>query len=237
MTSPATGAVVAANGRWHLGIGDPDAISWCIVAAYAVAMGLSVWACWTAARAARRLAGVDAREAMNQRLLARVWFVVAVVLLALGINKQLDLQTWFLQTARRRAYEGGWYGDRRRYQADGIAIMFLVAMASAAGLVFLLRRVLRRILITIAGLTMLVMFVTIRAISFHYVDYVLQMGGRFGVNVTLELAGILLIITSTVVWQRSEREYVRRAEVRARHEHSARTVSWPAPAQPAPSVR
>jgi len=238
MTWSATGAVAAASGRWHLGIGDPDAIAWCIVAAYAVAVALSGWAYVTAARGARRLAGIDDSEAKNQRTLARVWFAVAFVMLALGTNKQLDLQTWLLQTARRTAFEGGWYGDRRRYQADIIGIMLLVSMVSATVLVFLLRRVLRRILITLAGLAMLVMFVTIRAISFHYVDYVLQMGGRLGVDVTLELAGVLLIITSTAFWQRGEHEQVRRVEAEAearQRERTATPVTWPAPMQPEPA--
>jgi predicted histidine transporter YuiF (NhaC family) len=215
MTSPSTGAVIAASGRWHLGIGDPDAISWCIVGAYAVAVGLSVWAIVTAVRGARQLDGVDPQESRNQRLLAAVWLVVAVVMLLLGINKQLDLQTWFLQTMRRKAFEGGWYGERRRYQADFIGVTLLVATMAAAVLAYVLRRVLRRIVVTIVGLAMLVLFVTIRAISFHYVDYVLRMGGRLGVNVTLELAGILLIAASALVWLRGDRRYLQRAEARA----------------------
>lgn len=236
MASFSTGAVIAASGRWHLGIGDPDAIGWCIVGAYAIAVGLSVWALMSCVRGIRLLADVDGREAGNQRTLAWCWFVVVVVMLALGVNKQLDLQTWFLQTMRRRAYEGGWYGDRRRYQADVVSIALVVGAVGAAGLGYLMRRVLRRMAITIAGVAMLVTFVTVRAISFHYVDYVLAMGGRINVNVLLESSGILLIIASTIVWQREQPKHLLDAQALAAHARTDRIARPPAQVGTAPGT-
>ena len=106
MTLPGTARVIAASGRWHLGIGDPDAIAWCIVVAYAVAAALAGWACLTARRGARLAAAPRSAGSGEPRVMARCWLVVAIVLLGLGINKQLDLQTWLLQSMRRRRVRG-----------------------------------------------------------------------------------------------------------------------------------
>jgi predicted histidine transporter YuiF (NhaC family) len=238
MISASTGQVIAAGGRWHLGIGDPDAIAWCIVGAYVVAVALAGWAWQIARRGARLLATVNTQEAANERVVARIWLLVALVMLSLGINKQLDLQTWFLQTMRRRAYEGGWYADRRSYQTAGIVAAMILTPIAAGIVVFLLRRVVRRMAFTIAGLCTLVLFVVIRAISFHYVDKLLELGGRIGVNVILELSGIGLIIVSVLWWQHTERARLVRVQEQAmQRRRAARATNRPALAEPAPIVQ
>src|SRR4051812_28194527 len=64
--------------RWRPGIGDPTFIGWFTVFAYLGAAYL----CWRAA--ANSLTGQKVRL---------FWIALAGTLLALGINKQLDLQT------------------------------------------------------------------------------------------------------------------------------------------------
>jgi hypothetical protein len=188
---------MVADGRWHFGVGDPNAMAWIIVGAYAVAAALTGRAFMTSLRAERALRIANPVESQNQRALKRLWLVVTVTLIVLGINKQLDLQSLATQWLRDRAYAHGWYDDRRRYQLDFIVAIIAFGSLATALLAIALRRVLRRVIGAVIGLGMLVSFVVIRASSFHYVDVLLN-EGRIRANWVLELGGIALIAISAV---------------------------------------
>lgn len=68
----------------------------------------------------------DGLDPGDARRLTRFWTVTAVAMVVLGVNKQLDLQTWLIEHARRAAFAEGWYDDRRRVQA-----VFVLAVAAA----------------------------------------------------------------------------------------------------------
>jgi hypothetical protein len=191
--------------RWRPGIGDPTFVGWLTVAAYGVAAAAAVWALAGARRAQHRFTGVDERAARDQRAMKHVWLMIAVTMALIGVNKQLDLQTVLIQKVRQRAYVDGWYGDRRRYQLDFIVAMTLAALCAGIGLSVWLKRVLARMALAIAGLGMLVLFVLIRAASFHYVDKVLGLGDGLRLNAIIELSGIGLIIGAALQWQGAER--------------------------------
>ncbi|MGZ4767740.1 MAG: hypothetical protein ACXVLX_03740 [Ilumatobacteraceae bacterium] len=166
---------------------------------------MSVRAFLTARSGEHRLVDADGLESRDQRSMKQLWLLIAVTMVLLGINKQLDLQTLLIQKVRKQAYVHGWYSQRRRYQVDFIATMLVVGLFATIGLAFWLRRVLRRVALAIAGIGMLVLFVVIRAASFHYVDKVLSLGGRVRVNWILELSGIGLIIVAALQWQYIDR--------------------------------
>ena len=142
-----------------------------------------------------------------------LWLLITITMVLLGINKQLDLQTLLIQAVRDRAYAHGWYNDRRRYQVDFILVISAAAVVFGIGLSLRLRRVLRRVIVAVAGLGMLVVFVLIRASSFHYVDRALSMGGRFRVNAIVELSGIGLIIGAALQWQVAEQRLLAEPDV------------------------
>ncbi len=153
----------------------------------------------------RRFAAINHRASRDQRAMKQLWLLIAVTMVLLGIDKLLDLQTLLIQKLRNRAYANGWYSDRRRYQLDFIAAMSSVGLLATAGLVIWLRRVFSRVVLAIGGLAMLVLFVMIRAASFHYVDKVLSLGGEVRVNTVIELSGIGLIIAGALQWLQVER--------------------------------
>jgi hypothetical protein len=200
--------VLAADVRWTFGIGDPTPVGWLTVAAYVVGAALSVRAVVTARTGERRFAYADPNEARDQRSMKHLWLLIAVTMVLLGVNKQLDLQTLLIQKVRNRAYANGWYSDRRRYQVDFIAAISVMGLFATIGLAIWLRRVFGRVLLAIAGIAMLVLFVVIRAASFHYVDKVLSLGGRVRVNWIIELSGIGLIIVAAIRWQRIEQRHI-----------------------------
>ena len=128
---------VTEAGVWHLGIGDPTPAGWLTVGVYALAAALS----WRASRRASAEADIDPSAGRE----ASFWRLLALGLLLLGINKQLDLQTLFTEVARQLAHAQGWYEERRRYQRIFIAGIGLLGVLSAALGALWLRRVIARV--------------------------------------------------------------------------------------------
>lgn len=99
--------------RWSPAIGDPQITGWVTVAAYVVAalMSAAVWL---------RLKGRRGRV---------FWAMVALLLAALAVNKQLDLQSALTAAGRCLARAQGWYGERRLVQLGFIAVLGTVMLA------------------------------------------------------------------------------------------------------------
>jgi hypothetical protein len=114
-------------GHWSPGIGDPSVMGWLTVVLYAV----GAWQCYRiAAEQAHRFAP---REVM-------LWRLLALGLLALGINKQLDLQTAFTEIGRMVAAHQGWYERRHEVQINFIYGVVAFAELTAAALAVLARK-------------------------------------------------------------------------------------------------
>lgn len=172
---------------WRPGIGDPTVMGWVTVAAYFAAALLCGW---TAARAG----GPRASE-------GRFWGALCLALILLGVNKQLDLQTWFTLAGKRLAIAQGWYESRRLAQA---AFIILVAAGGAAGAWWLwknMRHAPGANWLALAGFAFLAGFILIRAASLHHMDGFLKTelaGVRM--NWLFELAGIALL--AAAAWHR-----------------------------------
>jgi hypothetical protein len=165
--------------HWKPGIGDPTVIGWVTVVGYA----LAAWLCWRAARSARMTA-----ELGRTRLF---WTLFSLGLVLLGINKQLDLQTWFTLFAKHLALDEGWYAERRVFQAAFIAAVAVGGAASLAGMKRLAGKTTTAVRVALAGGIFLGCFILIRASSFHHVDQMLGMKlGGLKVNGLLELGSI-----------------------------------------------
>jgi hypothetical protein len=202
--------------RWHPGIGDPTLVGWTTVVFYGVGALVAGRAAAIARRSQRQLFAVDRTAAKDQRAMKQLWTLTCIAMVVLGVNKQLDLQSLLIEKLRNRAYVDGWYSDRRRYQLDFILAVTVAATIGAIGLAVWLRRVLTRVALAIAGLAMLMLFVIIRAASFHYVDKVLALGDGLTINACLELSGIALVVAAALQWLSVER---RRDTVRAELQH------------------
>ena len=176
--------------QWQPGIGDPSFMGWLTVVAY-LGTAAACLACAT------RL-----REALAPEIARRnvaFWRVMAVTMLILGINKQLDLQSWFTFVAKDLARAQGWYEHRRMVQVVFIAFVGLVGMVLAASSAWVMRRDWARTKLAIVGLAFLLVFVVTRAVSFHHIDHLL--GSEVGfleVNWLLELSGIGLVAASAL---------------------------------------
>ena len=157
---------------------DPATRAWIILAAYGCCALLAL------------AAGRSAASTRDRRF----WYSTAAVLLLLGLNKQLDMQTMLTDVARSVAKEGGWYDSGESCRARFLLVLGLGAAAAAAMLTLWLRSASRAVKIATTGLLLLMGFVLLRAASFHHIDawVTVDLGGlRSGW--WLELAGIALI--------------------------------------------
>lgn len=171
--------------HWRPGIGDPTFMGWFTVAAYFAAMLLTLQAARTS----------PVETGGTWKLTGRkFWWFMTVLLLCLGINKQLDLQTWFTLTGKAMAKSEGWYERRRIFQGLFIAAIGIGGMISVTGLLWLLRTRLREFGLAMVGTVFLGCFIVVRAASFHHVDQLLlsEIGG-LRINWILEIGGIVWV--------------------------------------------
>lgn len=192
-------------GRWSPGIGDPTFFGWFTVVLYLV----TAFCCWSMVQ--RRAQALSARE-------LKVYRALALGLLALGINKQLDLQSALTEWARSFARAEDLYESRRLFQGVFVTTLGLAAVAACVWLVLFTRRLPWPTRGAVGGAILLIAFIVMRAASFHHFDHFIGdewLGLR--VNVLLELTGISLVLVLSLY---------RRATARA-----------PAPPAPRISIR
>lgn len=179
---------------WLARSGDTYLSSLANTALYAVAIGVAAY-----------------RWKMLQRIKAPLaeqvfWLLVILILLILGINKQLDLQILLTEIVRPIAIKNGWYESRRIAQAlfafvlTGFAGIFAVVMA------LLVRRHWRDNVLALFGLLILFIYGIIETMSQSHVGFRLNSHEKWGVRLTdiIEMAGILLILVNALYNRKKE---------------------------------
>jgi hypothetical protein len=171
--------------HWHLGFGDATPVGWIITLAY----GFGGIACIAASRRT------------GTRSSSSFWLTSAALLLLLGINKQLDLQSLLTDEGRRIAVAQGWFALRRAVQAAVVgafcaAVLLAVMILTRHG--SLSRGSIRA---AVGGLTTIAVFVALRAALFYHINLPLQLAqfARSWAEV-LEMAGILIVSAAAAVF-------------------------------------
>jgi hypothetical protein len=177
---------------WSPGIGDPTFAGWLTVVLYFVT---AFW-CW-------RVAGEITSDGRAQRSEERAWRVLTLLFVALGINKQLDLQSALTQIGRVMAFHYGWYEDRRTVQIAFVGLVAVVCLLAAIALLLMFRNAPAATWLAAVGTIAILLFVLIRAASFHHIDQFIGkrvLGLRW--NWILEMGGILLVLLAAH-WRRT----------------------------------
>lgn len=171
-------------GNWSPGIGDPTPAGWITVALY-------IWAAWMSLRVLRRHHLQRLTLSTNEHIIWRLFFAGMI---ALGINKQLDLQSAFTEGLRLLATQQGWYESRRQFQQAFIAAVPVIGLTLLAAMATMVWSAPAPTLYASVGVVGLLVFVAIRASSFHHVDEMLgwRLAG-FRLNWILEMGSLLLI--------------------------------------------
>jgi hypothetical protein len=168
---------------WHPGIGDPTIYGWATVAAY----GVGAVCCWWASRRA------PSRE-------RRFWQAVALVMAVLCINKRFDLSTLLTDAGRFESKVHGWYAARNAYQIAYMALIAGVCVLVAIALLRRFRRVSGAVKGAIVGIVLLLLFVAVKASSFHTIDWLINLHlGHVRANTVMEIGGIALVTVFALV--------------------------------------
>jgi hypothetical protein len=182
-----------ASFNWTPKIGDPTFVGWLTVVLYFV----TAISCWISARKVE----LDGRRRLNEHL---SWRFIAILFLALGINKQLDLQTALTEAGRVVAHLQGWYEQRRLVQSAFIGLVAATCVTAAITLLFWMRRAPIPTWLALMGTILVFGFVLIRAASFHHIDRFIGesiLGLRW--NWVIEISGISLVFLASQ-WRRAE---------------------------------
>jgi hypothetical protein len=172
--------------NWTPKIGDLTIAGWVTVVLYLLAAG----SCWISAQKLG-LEDVGSNE-------SRAWRAISVLFLALGINKQLDLQTALTEAGRVLAHYEGWYEQRQFVQLVFIALVAMTCLIAAITLLLWARNSPIPTKLALIGTTMVLGYVLIRAASFHHVDRFIGqkiLGLRW--NWVLEMSGISFVLLAS----------------------------------------
>jgi hypothetical protein len=173
--------------NWTPGIGDPTIGGWVTVVLYF----LAAVSCWVTAR--------KLDHGTHER---RIWWSISILFLALGINKQLDLQTALTEAGRVLAKFQGWYAQRDLVQLSFIVLVAISCMIAIITLLIWARNAPYPSWFALIGVTLVIGFVLIRAASFHHVDRLIGariLGLRW--NWILEMGGISVVLLASH-WRR-----------------------------------
>jgi hypothetical protein len=170
---------------WIMGANDPHPWGWAITIAYLIAATL----CFVNAG---RLASHNAASVPSSALF---WRAAAVILLLLGINKQLDLQTPALHAMRDAAKAGGIYSARGALQWLVVGVAAVSGMTALAWAAMTVKKDRRAGLPAIAGLTLLLVFVVVRASPLRHIDSLMGLDLSWipDKKHILEMSGIVLV--------------------------------------------
>jgi hypothetical protein len=172
------------RGAWEWRLGDNHALGWSITGGYAVA---AVLAALVVLRAP-----FDADTRARERVF---WLLVALFLLFMAVNKQLNLQTTLRVAGRCVAQTEGWYRARGEIQARFVLVLGASLAVLGLATLWWLRRAVRRNLPALAGCILLAGFVALRAAEIANVQQALRWDFlRIPVQRWVEIAGIALIV-------------------------------------------
>lgn len=169
---------------WQPGFGDDDLVGWMITAAYFLAALL----CTAAFRD-------EARSYRVNRQLQRpmFWIILTALLVLLGFNKQLDLQTWVQSTGDHLIVSEGLERHRRLLKILSLLTLGLAGTGVSMAMLLYIGRQWRLYLLSFVGLLYLGVFIVLRA-----ADCLPGLGDfnhRYyeSIHLGLELPGVLMI--------------------------------------------
>ncbi|HZM05704.1 MAG TPA: hypothetical protein VFC44_22115, partial [Candidatus Saccharimonadales bacterium] len=145
-------------------------------------------------------AALKSSRAHCKKASAQLWGGTAGVLIFLGINKQLSLQTLMIDIGRRVAVVGGWFEYRRVVQAIFCVAFLLTVLGFLIFFAAATKWFIKENPLAFIGISVLVFFVILRASTINHSDQLL------GINLMdkawawiLEVCGSALIAAAAVM--------------------------------------
>lgn len=157
---------------WHFQCDNPTILGWSVVAFYATAaLSCAVAALMSSSRRRRGLhLGRDCGPG--------IWWVLAVALTLLGVNKQLNLQTMLIVVLRHVSFTEGWWGQRREVQLIFSAVFGVGVALLLMWLALRHREFFQKNPQAFWGVIILGVFVALRAATINHADEFLRIDLR-----------------------------------------------------------
>lgn len=172
--------------RWQLGVSDPSILSWLVVILYLFVAIIS-YQC------------IKLSRKVNKPII--FWVIITLMLIFLGLNKQLDFQTLITQIGRDIAKSHNLYQGRRQLQVQFVIGLISIFTISLVYLNYKLKGLWAEYRLVLLGIIVLFSYVFVRAASFYH------MGSLIGVNMLgkhviagIEVLAIMLIGIGTLFW-------------------------------------
>ncbi|HMI20299.1 MAG TPA: hypothetical protein VK533_12205 [Sphingomonas sp.] len=195
-------------------VGDPSLDGWATFLVYLVA----AWLCAANARKSATLAATGVRQVAQAQSRRRFWIVLAVLLLLLGLTRQLDLQALAAQMTRSALHQDGVYEERSGLQIGLIAVIGIFGTIGLLIALFSFRRAEASVLIALVGAALLALFTVIRTISLHDVDQLLHHDvgiPHVHVNNLIEIGTLAVIAGASFAFARRLHDEGQSARLRA----------------------
>jgi len=170
--------------------GHLTALGWTTFALYLVAAMLS----FRAAMVSR---------SQNSAAICRVWIWLGVILTALGLNKEIDLQTLVIELGRQLAGREHLYEYRLRFHAIFFLGFVLLLIALFATILFRsparIGKLGRQLPLATGGCVLICTYIVLRAASIDHMDQILGFDlEQIPYLWLLEAGGLLLIIVQAL---------------------------------------
>ena len=158
---------------WHFQYDNPTILGWSVVAFY----GIAALACAVAAMQFCPSRSLDPKGAQGDGS-AGIWWALALALIFLGVNKQLNLQTLLIVVLRHLSVVGGWSAHRR-----GVQLVFSLVFGLGLGLLLMwlasrYREFFQQNRHAFWGVITLGVFVALRAATINHADEFLRINLR-----------------------------------------------------------
>lgn len=182
--------IVKLNSFCSLGMPTPVLMDWVVISAYAGA----VWFCFRAKTKASDL---------SHKKEAHFWWLIACLVLILGINKFLYFENCITYGISKLAHTEGWYELRRTFQAEFIIGVVFLLTCLLVGLLYALKNLQCALRSAAAAFIFLLFLVILRTVSLHQIDALIfsdipSVG--IGINWIVELGCNLWIGVSALVY-------------------------------------
>lgn len=134
------------------------------------------------------------------------WYLAAAVLTTIAVTTITRIDLLLVYTLRALARAGGWYQERREWQALTVGVLVIGALVTAAWLRTRLHSGWTHCAAAVLGVGLLAGLFGLRAISFHFTDRALaQVIAGISVGRLLEFAGLGLTTFGALRWVRGGR--------------------------------
>ncbi len=160
---------------------DSTVLGWTICIAYLI----TSWCCFR-----------KGRKLNDSQVSMMFWYGLSLLMLFLGINKQLDLQTMLASLARQAAITDGWYAYRKHIQHVFIIVLALLLTFLLVFFRLLLAEAWYRFKLAWLGIFVLFSFIVLRAAAFNHEAKAL-LDSVDGYYQLLELAGVIVILIAS----------------------------------------